>query len=267
MIDAHVHLSVMEKGDTFEVALQKLEKEMQRNGVSHCIIIGDNVSNPGCADTELIYELVKDDPRFSIIWSIYPFRNSDKQLKLIDGLLASKKLVGLKIFPGHDRLYIGDKRFNSTIDRCLKNLIPLVIHTGINSGQTELSKYNHPSLIAKLAEENPNLQIVISHYFWPQIQVCFDYTIKLPNVYYDTSALADPEVVEASGGTNAIRTILTETLKRKPNSVMLGSDYPMCNMKAHVDLIESLSVSGIKKEFVYSRTAQELYKLPASLFH
>ncbi|MBI1975631.1 MAG: amidohydrolase family protein, partial [Candidatus Vogelbacteria bacterium] len=74
-------------------------------------------------------------------------------------------------------------------------------------------------------------------------------------------ALADPEVVRASGGIKKIKEILTKTIKRKSDSVLFGSDWPMCDTKKHIALIRSLPITKEEKEAVFYKNALKLFKI------
>ena len=106
--------------------------------------------------------------------------------------------------------------------------MPLVIHTGWNSGHPEVTLFNDPKYIVEVAERSPALTIVIAHYFWPKVNYCYRLTDRFPNIFYDTSALADEEVVGATG-LEAIRRVLLDTLAESPEKVLFGSDYAGCN--------------------------------------
>ena len=81
------------------------------------------------------------------------------------------------------------------------------------------------------------------------------------NIYFDTSAMADKEVLEESGGIKKMREILTKTIKRNPDNVIFGTDWPMCDVKKHVDLINSLNLTKEEKNKVFYRNAMKVFKL------
>lgn len=246
-IDCHSHLSLMSKEETWEMALRALILDMEKNKIGKRIIIGDNVENSNCASTKRLIEITKDYDNLYIIGSINPFDFTDQGILYFDELIRSGKIAGLKIFPGHDRVFVGDKSFLPSVELCLKYDIPLTIHTGINTNDNDCAKYNDPALIAKLAKDCPKLKIIISHFFWPNLDYCFKQTISLKNIYYDTSGLADHEVLDASGGIDKMSQVLEKTLREKPQSVLFGTDYPMCNTSEHIKLIDNLGISPGEK--------------------
>jgi len=104
------------------------------------------------------------------------------------------------------------------------------------------------------------LKIVISHYFWPKVEYCHTVTKPFENIYFDTSALADEEVTRETG-LEKIKEVLTLTADERPNNVLFGTDYAICSIAKHIDLINSLDIGGARKERIFCRNAIELFRL------
>jgi predicted TIM-barrel fold metal-dependent hydrolase len=166
----------------------------------------------------------------------------------------------VKIFPGHDTIYPTDKRLVPVYELCIKYDLPIVIHTGANSRNPEPAKYNDPKHIVKVAKRFPTLKIVIAHYFWPKVEYCHELTKPYANIHFDTSGLADDEVVEETG-LDKIKKVLTLTVKQRPHSVVFGTDYAMCSINKHVALIESLAIPTEFKEKILFKNSMQLFKL------
>jgi len=260
IIDAHTHLSILEKGQTFASAAKKLHDDMIANIVDGTIVIADNVSNDECANTDILLKELGDDKNIWVVGSTSPF-DLAARVEPFRKLIQDKKIVAMKLFPGHDKVFLNDKRFLPDIELCNQAKIPLVIHTGVNTGDLEAAQYNDPKFIAGIAREYPDLSIVISHYFWPEMEYCFEMTDGLDNIYFDTSAMADSEVVEMSGGWDKVKNILEKTLKRRPGSVLFGTDYPMCNRPKHLQLINELDIDEKSRQEVLGLTAIKLFGL------
>lgn len=261
IIDCHAHLSLMSQAETWDEALKKLLQNMEKNNISMQTLIADNVSVSNCADTKKLIELTANMPKIKIMGSINPFSFPAEDIEYFDKLLAEKKIVGLKIFPGHDKIPANDLTFEPSVDLCLKYKVPLVIHTGINTGDKDCAKYNDPKLIVSISEKYPDLKIIIAHYFWPELEYCFRITVGCGNVYFDTSALADEEVIEESGGMEKIRLIIEKTVARKSDSVIFGTDYPMCNTQDHLKLIDLLNIAATDKQNIMCNNAIRLFQI------
>ena len=157
-------------------------------------------------------------------------KNRKTILIKLDRLLEHENIVGVKIFPGYDPLYPTDKRLKPVYQTCDKHEFPIMIHTGWNSNNSKVAKYNDPKYIIKIAKTFPNLKIVVSHYFWPKLEYCYEITRQFKKIFFDTSGLADEEVVKQTG-IQIIRKVLSKTIKDKPDSLMFGTDYAACNIK------------------------------------
>jgi hypothetical protein len=241
----------MTSGETWNQSLEKLLLDMKENNIDKRIIIADNLVDSNCANTKRLLELIENQPELYIIGSLNPFTQTEEDISYFDQLLVDKKIIALKIFPGHEAIFADDEKYQSSIDLCLRHSVPLVIHTGMNTNDLECAQYNDPKLIAKIAEKYPELNIIIAHYFWPELEYCFEQTKNFKNIYYDLSAMADQEVLDESGGWNEMKEIIERTLATKPKSFLFGTDYPMCETKKHIELIESLNISETEKDSIY----------------
>jgi len=261
IIDSHIHISYLDKKKSFSDIKKDLFLNMKKNKVDYSIVIPDNVPNPQCAGLDEVISLTKDEKRLYAIGTLKITDINKKTLLKIDNLFKEKLIKGFKIFPGHDPIYPTDKRWIPVYKLCIKYDLPLIIHTGINTGNKKCAKYNDPKYIVKIAKQYPKLKIIIAHYFWPKLDYCFESTNNFNNIYFDTSALADSEVIDESGGINKIREILIKTIKRNPESVLFGTDWPMCDLKKHLDLINSLKITKEEKDKIFYKNSIKLFKL------
>ena len=104
------------------------------------------------------------------------------------------------------------------------------------------------------------LKIVIAHYFWPEVEYCYEITRGLKNIYFDTSALADEEVVKETG-LKKIKNVLEKTIKDNQESVLFGTDYGMCDFESYIKLIKSLKISKEERDNVFWKNTLKLFKL------
>ena len=82
-----------------------------------------------------------------------------------------------------------------------------------------------------------------------------------PHIYYDTSGLADEELITVTGQ-QRIQAVLLKTLQENPKKIIFWTDYAMCNRRDHFDLIRQLHVTAEVWEGILGRNALELFKLP-----
>jgi len=261
IIDSHVHISYLDKEKNFLDIKNDLLLNMRKSGISRSIVIPDNIHKTQCADLETVINLTQKEPKLFAIGTLKIEEVDRGTILKISELFEKRVIRGFKIFPGHDPVYPTDKRWEPIYELCQKYDFPLIIHTGINSNDTACAKYNDPKYIAQLATDRPNLKIIIAHYFWPKLDYCFSITNGFKNIYFDTSAIADPEVVEKSGGIKKVREILEKTMKRNPDSVLFGTDWPICDVEKHITLIKSLKISKEEKEKIFCKNSLKIFKL------
>jgi len=253
IIDSHVHISYLgkKKKNLFDVKTELLAS-MKKYGIGYSIAIPDNVPNPQCAGIKTLAKIIKEEKQFFSMGTINIFEDLNGQIKKLENLVIAKKICAIKLFPGHDPFYPIDERCLPVYDLCVKYDIPVVVHTGANTGDMDCAKYNDPKYLVKIAKKYKKIKIVIAHYFWPRMEYCYKLTKDLKNIYYDTSAMADPEVVEATGGWDKVLQVLKKTVLKKPDNVLFGTDWPMCPVKKHIQMIKDLKLdSKMEKRFSF----------------
>jgi len=261
IIDCHLHLPALEKGKTLEQSKAELLQELSRNKVDYAILIPDNTPHSEIGSQDEVLQLTKDDKQLYIMGTIdIQKRDYKSQTQKLAQLFKARRIVATKIFPGHDPIYPTDKRLLPVYELCNKYDLPIVIHTGASSKHQEPERYNDPKHIVKIAKKFPTLKIVIAHYFYPKVEYCHDLTKPYDNIYFDTSGLADEEVIAETGLTK-IKRILALTANEHPNNIVFGTDYAMCSIKKHVELIESLEVDRQVKNRIFSENAIKLFHL------
>ena len=260
IIDAHLHLPVVKRGSTFEKSKKKLLSDMKKNKIDYAIMIPDNLHGSTIGDLDISLRLIESEKKIFLLGTIDIRTDGKEWISKLDSLFKKGKIKGIKIFPGHDPIYPTDKRLIPVYRLCIKNNYPIVIHTGWNSNHPEVAKYNDPKHIIKIAKKFPRLKIIISHYFWPKVEYCYKITKDFKNIYFDTSALADKEVIEKTG-LDKIKKVLEHSIKDNPERILFGTDYAMCDIKNHINLINSLNISQKEKENVFWRNTNILFKL------
>jgi predicted TIM-barrel fold metal-dependent hydrolase len=260
IIDSHLHLPSLKEGRSLADAKKELLQELKKNNVDYAILIPDNTPVSEIGSLDEILGLVKSDKSLFAMGTIDIQRDKETHIRKLDRLFQTRRIVAVKIFPGHDPTYPTDKRLIPVYELCIKHDLPIVIHTGTNSRNPEPAKYNDPKYIVKVAKRFSRLKIVIAHYFWPKVEYCHELTRPYESIYFDTSGLADDEVVEETG-IDKIKKVLTLTVKQRPHNVVFGTAYSMCSIKKHVALIKSLQVPAGSKERIFYKNSIRLFKL------
>jgi len=261
IIDCHLHLPSLDKVKTLEKSKAELLEELRRSEVDCAIVIPDNVPKSVIGSLDEVLQLVKDDEQLYVMGTIdIQKRDYMSQTRKLDQLFHAGSIVAAKIFPGHDPIYPTDKRLLPLYELCIKHYLPVVIHTGAGAKRPRPTVYNDPKHIIRIAERFPKLKIVIAHYFNPRVEYCYNLTKTYENIYFDTSGLADEEVI-AETGLAEIKKVLTLTAKERPNNVVFGTDYAMCSIRRHIELVESLEIDRLTKDKIFSENAIRLFHL------
>jgi len=261
IVDCHQHFPVLQDGKTFEHSSEILLRELEQNNVEYAILIPDNMPVSSIGNMTEVLKVAEGFPRLFVMGTVDIQRRMQNQLYVLDALFEDGKLFGIKIFPGHDPIYPTDKRLSPVYDLCVKYDTPIVIHTGRTEKNLRAAKYNDPKHIVKIADSFPSLKIVISHYFVPEVEYCHELLKSYEKICFDTSALADGSIVNLTGE-DRIRKVLLSTIFEHPNNVLFGTDYAMCDIKKHVDLINSFDLEDELRRKIFSQNAIELFNLP-----
>jgi predicted TIM-barrel fold metal-dependent hydrolase len=256
IIDSHLHLPSRKEGKTLADSRQTLLHDLEECKVDYAIVIPDNLPNSEIGSLDEVLNLAENEKRLFVMGTINIMKDKEPHILKLDQLFRTKRIVAIKIFPGHEPIYPTDKRLTPVYELCVKHDLPVVIHTG---GRRQ-SKYNDPKFIIKVADKHPELKIVIAHFFFPRVEYCHEITRPYENMYFDTSGLADDAVIAVTG-LQKIRRVLTLTAKEHPNNIVFGTDYAECSTMKHIALIESLELPRELKERIFSENSIQLFKL------
>lgn len=263
IIDAHIHLSTYQgHGKSLQECLDILLAEMKKNNVSYAIVIPDNIeTDPKIADLEVATKLIKQTDNLFLLGSPQIIQRGNSEVSKYEKLLAKGVIKGIKLFPGHDPYFPTDERCLPYYEMCQRLDVPVVFHTGENSHNPGVAKYNDPKYIVEIAMRYPRLKVIITHYFWSKIDYCYEVTKDVPNIYFELAGTADDEVLEKSGGMEKMKAVLLKTINDRPNQVIFGTDWPMCSIEKHIALVNSLNLPENIREDVFSNNAIRVYKL------
>ena len=102
VIDAHLHLPWQDKYKTVEEKYEYLKYEMNENNIDYGILIADSELESSIGNNKQCLEIVNNNPRLSLVYGFSPLERYEEQLNEVDELLLNKKIVGVKLYPGHE---------------------------------------------------------------------------------------------------------------------------------------------------------------------
>ena len=263
IIDSHVHISLYnDNAKSLQEAFDVFLQEMEKNGISGAIIVPDNIEgSDAIADLDKAIELIGERKNLFLLGSPQIMQRGSSELEKYRKLLEEGKIKGLKFFPGHDPYYPTDERCLPYYELCQSLDVPVLFHTGENSGDSDCAKWNDPKYIVEIAKKYPKLKVIITHYYWPKMDYCYEITKDVSNIYFETAAMADAEVIEKSGGMEKVREILRKTIADRSDKVIFGTDWPMCKIEAQIERVKALILKEDVEAGVFWRNSEKAYKL------
>ena len=185
IIDAHVHLPVVEGCISLEQKIEHLLREMVVNQVDYSIVISDSADKSEIGTLDECVSLFEKTDNIHVVGGISPFYEFQTQLRKIKSYLEQKLIVGIKLFPGHEAFYLTDERLKSIYELAVCYNVPILFHSGWDN-----YKYGDISLAIEIAKRYPALKLVCCHCFYPEIEKCKQ-LIPFQNVFFDISSIAD----------------------------------------------------------------------------
>lgn len=272
-IDAHAHIERTHQAPfnrSGEANLKLLEREMRENGVSHAILITSPDGMPGnrcfCGErvvgTRETIRLVAGDKRFSVVAGIDALRRVPAQIKELDRLFRTRKIVGLKVYLGYQPLYANDRRLTPFYRLAVEHDAPVIFHTGDTYGSNFKVKYSHPLPIDDVAVDFPKLKIVIAHLGNPWLWDCAELLYKKENVYADISGLVIDRQTLASPYGRLMRSRIRDLIAyASPRKLLFGTDWPLARLADYVAFAKSLGIPTRDAEYVFHKNAKFLFRI------
>ncbi|WP_295072578.1 TatD family hydrolase [Ruminococcus sp.] len=249
IIDSHLHLPV--DFPDFPSKEAVLLNELKRNGVERGIVIADSELESVIGSVRDCAELFYGSGIISVIAGISPNFEYASQLDYCRELLESKRIVGLKVYTGHENFYCTDSCLAPVYDLAAEYNVPVLFHSGWDNAH-----YAAPKLLKELADNRPDNVFVYCHCYYPKLDECFEVLSSCNNVYFDTSSVADDEKLLPQ-----IKSALEKAIHEMPKRFIFGSDFGSCLQNVHLSLAESLDLNAEERELFMHGNAERVYKL------
>ena len=262
VIDCHVHLSQFgHEGQSYAEIRDSLLSSMERSGIALSFVLADSEPNTLVSDMDTTCKVVGGYPKLKMLGSISPLTHDPGTvIERLDALARDKVIIGIKLYPGFELFYPDDESCHAIYELCVTHNMPVLFHSGESMNETWREKYNHPREIAKVGSRFPSLKIIIAHFAQPHLTDCRDVILAYPNVHGDISGLAHPEVIEFCGKED-IHQPLQDVASKQPEKVLFGTDWPICDVGDHLQLVSSLKVSDSAKSLILWENAQRIFNL------
>lgn len=249
IIDAHMHLPSGEPD--LEGKKRRLLSDMKTNGVDIGIVISDSELESSIGSMDDCAELFSDCPNVFAAAGISPYINFTEQLEKLRNYLTRGLFVGIKLYCGHEPIYIDDSVLKPVFGLAAEFNVPVLFHSGWDNAQ-----YAAPERVKSTAAANPEVRFVCCHCYYLELAECFESLKSCPHVYFDLSSVADdpencPSVAEA----------LERYIPEMPERFVFGSDYGCCDQRRHIDFIKELDIPSDLLQQIFSLNSEVLYKI------
>lgn len=269
IIDAHAHLDLYYKEYVKpEQRVTDLKNIMKKFGVNKTIILEDIVAKYPPLNTVQILQLIKNEPNMFLVGALKVLSYTKGDLKKFDALLAKKRIIGIKLYPGYETFYPYDKRCNPIYDLCEKYDVPVIFHSGATYGNGAPIKYSMPIHVDEVAIKRKNLRIVIAHVGNPWMDDVMVILYRHKNVYADISGINNGPFTEPVGK------YLRESVNKfiawcgTTDKLLFGTDWP-CSRAAfyktiigeYIKFVKSLDITKEDESKIFYRNAQKVFKI------
>lgn len=247
IIDAHMHLPVC--GTDLETRKIQLLSDMERDNVDFGIVISDSELESDIGSMDDCLTLFGECSNVFVSAGISPRIDFNAQLAKLRRYLAEGRVIAVKIYCGHEPIYIDDGILKPLFDTACEFRVPVMFHSGWDNAE-----FAEPERIKKAALSNPSVSLVCCHCFYPEVELCLRTLKNLPNVYFDISSIADDTT-----RISAVKETLERYVPLIPERFVFGSDYAGCDRNRHIELCNGLDIPEQYKKMLFGLNARRLY--------
>lgn len=250
VLDFHTHLGKDKDGT--ELSIDQLLKSMEEAGITDSVVFPLNERDTTVEDASLQLaklQLVKQSKGHSF----YPFFRFDPKNMTPERL---KELLngfyGVKLHPRSQDFDPLDRRFFGLYEVISASGKPVLFHARYESvpdTPDQVNPNSNPGRISKLAEEFPDLALVIGH-FGNLSGYVLEMMKKYPRIYLETSiAGSTPQLIEVIASRVGVERIL------------FGSDIPYSDQLIERMKIDRSNLRPADKEKILYHNAAQLLRI------
>jgi predicted TIM-barrel fold metal-dependent hydrolase len=240
------------------LSVDNLLRQMDDAGVEHTVLFA--MYGPILySSNEFVAAICRQYPGRFIGFASVDIKNQDAPV-ILDEAVEKLGLKGLKLHPPLQDFFPNDRSLWPLYKKACDLNIPVVFHIGTTPfGNLVKLSQAYPILLDEVANDFPDLKIILTHLGTLWHNEAFMVAEKHPNVFIDTAAYP-----------YEIHDLLTEKLIRRvgENKFIFGTDFPMpyegklhC-IKDFVECINDLPVSSELKERIFHINFEVLMTSP-----
>lgn len=261
IIDCHTHIGFKEP---LKASPQELLESMKKAGIDAACVYAGELN--GCS-TEKLLEEISSYPNLYPIGSLSPLSPTRPSFAIVDEWLASRKIHGLKFYPGYEFFYPYDECVRPYLEVLAKYGKPAIFHSGdtYSKVQSAKLKYAHPFHIDELASEMPELKIIIAHFGNPWFRDTAEVCLKNAHVYSDCSGFVYGIFLDRDKlmFREALETFMDYSLVHTFGRLKLlfGTDWPISDQSDYMKFTGELFSSSQQREAFFFQNTLEVFCL------
>lgn len=224
--DAHVHLG-RSSAINRSLSADGILKLKEKHNLSHLLVM--SFENDVEKNNQTIIDLAEQDRSIlGLVW-IQKSRIS-KDVLLLSKLLGNGRIVGVKFHGSYENLPVLSSTYRPVMELLNDKGAILLVHTGRYKDASPESNTSYLHAL-EVARQYPKAKVVLAHMGGSDtyiIKKALQDAKDMPNVYFDTSGITTPYIIE-----HAVKVIDARRL-------MFGSDEPWCSfMSMYYNIIDA----------------------------
>ncbi len=165
--------------------------------------------------------------------------------------LKKQGFLGVKIHPDYQNTFIDDSAYIEILEICASLDLVVTTHAGLDIGLPD-PIHCIPKTSQKVIKAVPNCKLILAHLGGLCLFEEVYEHLAGSNVFFDTGAIAD--FID-------IKTLQKIVDKHGAENILFASDCPWGDVKKHIELIDSLTISEDKKDMIFYKNAQKVLKV------
>jgi len=266
IIDAHLHF-VPEYENFNRLAVQAehentaehLKATYEKQGIVGGIVMGNRGMEPEKHNyPEFLRYMIGIDRSY-----MKEHKLSDAY-EMVEKNLKRESCVGIKLYPGYNKLYITDEAYEPIYELAASYQKPVAVHMGQTAGSNAYLKYSHPLTMDEAAVRHKDVQFIMCHFGNPWLMDAAAVVEKNENVATDLSGLLVGKV-DIPALLKKQR-LYVEALKTWISycdcyeKFMFGTDWPLANYGDYIEFTKWL-IPEEHQEAVFARNAERIFHL------
>jgi len=208
---------------------------------------------------EQVAEVCRMSDRFIGFASVDPHRPD--AVERLEYAVKELGLQGLKLSPPTQGFRPDNAELTYPLYEAADKLgIPIIFHAGLSWEPRTRPYAGHPQYLEAVANDFPNVKIIIAHFAWPWVLEAAMLALKYPNVYIDTSCLYFDNPRDFLSFVMKHQIPLTAVERSLCHKIVFGSNYPRVEIKNMASAVRGLGLSEHCLELIFFRNAELLLK-------